>query len=185
MGLNWIGVMDLKKKMVIGKNIALHREKRGWKKVDLARLSGVNVRTISRLENPREEDPTPSKTTLSLIAHAFKIEEFRLESEDDTVPATPPREPIREPEPKPAYTKKEIDQFIKDLLVEAPQTELERRVLKRFRALGELQKLWVEYLISLDRDALERIHELRGSAVTDAEDDIVLQVWRDLFQIHK
>lgn len=70
------------------------RMQRGWSKAELARRSGLNRRTVLRLEQPGDERTAPTRQTLQALARAFgyvQLSDFwsALQGAVATDPGTP------------------------------------------------------------------------------------------------
>lgn len=64
-----------------------YREFEQLSQSDLARRTGLSVRTISRLENSRGGDPMPQRATVRRLAHVFRVKAQDLYDELDSVRA--------------------------------------------------------------------------------------------------
>jgi len=70
------------------------RLQRGWSKAELARRSGLNRRTVLRLEQPEDDHTAPTRQTLQALARAFghvQLSEFWSALQDAVAsdPGTP------------------------------------------------------------------------------------------------
>lgn len=95
------GRIPLKKiieEMYIGIGLGRLRNERKWTQEKLAEKSNLNIRYIQYLESNKK---SPSGTTLSLLANAFKMKlwEFIKAIDDDIVYKYPERkQPFKNPE---------------------------------------------------------------------------------------
>lgn len=165
---------------ILAKNLKRLRAQMNWSQEELASKSGVNLRTISRLETEALENPRSA--VVDQLAATFGVESYKL-----FLPNGLPVDPnsltdggatllFKKPkERKPPSHADAIRSAMKLLAESAPQNEDELLLLESFRQLDEMKQAWILFLVTGSEEKFQKWRALyQGEMQTEHLDSMAI-----------